>query len=109
MQRYEAILERLKPEQEVRWPLVQMIVEGYAERHPEDVALCAAYVKKLRAQKADQRFAEISDSSQMRHLYELPEKLSMALNTVFPRLFTDEKNVHQFLKMYAIFRIPEKL
>ena len=109
MQTYEAILERLRPEQEVRWPLVQMIVEGYAERHPEDIALCASYVKRLRAEKVDQKFAEISEGSQMRHLYELPDRLSMALSTIFPSLFTQEKNVFQFLKMYPLFQIPEKL
>lgn len=86
-----------------------MIVDGYAERNPEEIAGCIEYVKKLRKESLND-YALVSDAggSDRRHMYEIPSKLHQALSMKFPKIF-DGDNVIKFLKLYPIFQIPKKL
>lgn len=103
----EMLLERIKPEEEVNWKVVQDIVEGYAERFPEELTGCVAYVKQLRS-ASNGSYALMSKDTEMRHLYEIPERLTRGLTMKYPKVLSG-KNLRQFLKLYPIFQVAEKL
>ena len=96
-------------EDEVNWNAVRLIVEGYTEKYPEEVVGCAEAVKMERNSLTDKKFGTTGADSDMRQVMKLPNRLQVGLQTKYPKIFTDQKNLRQFLKMYYIFQIPEKL
>lgn len=101
------MIKNITPEDEVNWNVVQIIIEKYTERHAEEVMGCAEYVKQRREALANE-FAETSDKTQMRHMYELPPSLAHGLSHKYPLIFKGE-NLTKFLKMYPIFQVAQKL
>jgi len=109
MDKIEMLLNRIVPEEEVNWDLVRQIVEGYAERHPEEFMGCTEYVKTLRRAAKDTKYGTMEGSgSEMRHIYELPDRLARGLTIKYPSVLSG-RNLRYFLKLYPIFQIPEKL
>lgn len=104
----EELFNRISPEEEVNWHVVQLIMEGYAERYPEELVGCIELVKKMRAEKTNSYALSDKGGSEMRHVYEIPSSLGNALKIKYPKIF-DGKNLRQFLKLYPIFQIAEKI
>lgn len=100
-------MERIQPRDDVDWKLTESIVEGYAERHPDIMAIVAAKNEKIR-QDLKTQFAEGEGNAQMRYVYEIPQGLKLGLETLFPLIFKED-NLKRFLNMYPLFQIPEKL
>lgn len=103
-----AKITNVTPTEDINWNVVQIIVEKFTERYPEEVIGAAEYVKQLRAASKDRKFNELSEDSGRRHVMELPHRLDYALTLKYPQIFTG-KNLHKFFKLYPIFFIPEKL
>lgn len=104
----ESKLSNIEPSEEVNWSVVQIIVEKYTERHPEEVIGAAEYVKKLRFAAKDKKYGELSADSGRRHVMELPDRLDYALTLKYPKVFSGA-NLKKFFKLYPIFFIPEKI
>lgn len=103
------------PEEKVKWSVVELIVEGYTARFPEEVMGCAEYVKQKKAEKGalnDYALMEgkMGDgaNSDRRYMYELPSRLKTALEIKYPSVLKGT-NLTKFLKKYSIFCIPDKL
>lgn len=103
-----AKLKNITPEDEVNWKVVQLIVEKFTEKHPEEVIGAAEYVKMLRSQARDKKFGATGTDSNNRHLMEIPNRLDYGLTLKYPQIFKG-KNLKHFFKLYPIFFIPEKL
>lgn len=104
----EAKLKNITPEDEVNWKVVQLIVEKFTENHPEEVIGAVEYVKMLRKEAHDKKFATTGSESHGRHIMELPNRLDYGLTLKYPLIFKG-KNLKHFFKLYPIFFIPEKL
>lgn len=94
---------------DVNWNVVRLIVEGFTEKFPEDVIGCIEAIKQERKTLVDKKFGTTGGDSDMRQLMKLPNRLQIGLQTQYPTIFTDDKNLKKFLKMYHCFLIPEKL
>jgi len=103
----EQLAARIIPDPVINWETVKAIVEGYSERHPEEIVGCIAYVKELKKGLSN-KFAETSKDTQSRHMAEIPGRLRQGLVMKYPEIFKD-KNLHKFLKLYPIFQVPEVL
>lgn len=98
------IFSRIVPLEEVNWRAIEMIMEAYAEKYPEELTGCFAYVEQLRSEKSN----EYASAGSQRHAYEIPGRLHKALSIKFPKLFEGE-NLRTFLSMYPNFQVAEKL
>lgn len=107
MKTFQELQARVVPNDEVNWRQVQLLVEIYTDRHPEEIAGCIEVVKQKRAQLTN-KFGLTSEENEMRHLYELPPNLYAALTYKWPKVLTD-KNLRHFLRTYPIFCVAEKL
>lgn len=103
----DRLMEKVKPREEIDWATVDIIVEGYRDRHEFEFLGCLELVKKQRASLIN-KFGEISKDSAMRHLYEMPPRLIKALEMVYPDVLK-EKNLITFLKRHPYFRVAEVL
>lgn len=101
----ENVFDRVKPLEEVRWGAIEMIMEAYAEKYPEELAGCFEYVRQLK--EGTDAFGSTGKGSQ-RHAYEIPERLHKALSIQFPLLFEGE-NLRKFLSMYPNFQVADKI
>lgn len=95
----------LQPESVVNWNVVKLVMDGYTEKHPEEIVGCMEYVKQLKATK-ENAFASSGDN--MRHLYELPSRLQKGLALKYPELFQGD-NLKQFLELYPAFQVADKV
>ena len=100
----ENIFDRVKPLEEVRWGAIEMIMDAYAEKYPEELAGCFEYVRQLKDGTND----AFATSGAQRHAYEVPARLHKALSVQFPRLFEGE-NLRKFLSMYPNFQVADKI
>lgn len=103
----EEMSERVVPEDEVNWNVVKLIVQKYADRHPEEMACCVIHVKQLR-QELKTRFGEWGTEGRERHVFELPTNLEMALSMKYPKVLKAE-NLAKFLSLFPQFQVAEKL
>lgn len=106
MDKVEALLNNITPDEHIDWLTVDLIVEKYVQRNLEEVAGCRMYIHELR--KAAGTYGVVSEQSERRHLYELPAGLHQALLMKYPKVLSGD-NVRTFLKRHPIFQVPEKL
>lgn len=99
---------RIVPEDDVNWNVVRMIVQGYSERHPEEVAGCYMYVADIRSKLKNEEFASLDSDAHARHIYELPPALKDALSMKYPEVLKGD-NLKHFLELFPKFQIPEKV
>jgi hypothetical protein len=104
----EKKLKNVTPDDEVNWRVVQLIVERFTEKYPEEVMGAAEYVKMLKNDAKDKKFGTTDGDASTRHLMELPNRLEYGLSLKYPQIFKG-KNLKTFFKLYPIFFIPEKL
>lgn len=104
----DKFFDRVQSEQEVNWNVVKIIVDKYTDRHLEEVLGCEEVVKTKR-KNLNNKFAETSADTEMRHMYELPPSLHFALTMKYPLIFKSQKTLYHFLRMFPSFCIPEKL
>ncbi len=98
---------KIIPSDEVNWDVVDKIMRGYAKRRPFELEGCAQYVAKLRKNTVT-KFGELGTDSNMRHVYELPSALKLALEIKYP-LVLKGRNLKKFLAFYPDFQVAEKL
>jgi len=98
------IFSRVVPLEEISWTAIEMIMEAYAEKYPEELMGCFAYVKQLKESKNN----DFASEGSQRHAYEVPERLHKALSIKFPKLFEGE-NLKKFLNLYPGFQVANKL
>jgi hypothetical protein len=58
--------------------------------------------------RKSEEFLLVNKDSNMRHVFELPEALTHAIEQVYPLMFTDKKHFAWFAKNFASLRVSEK-
>lgn len=100
-------INRIVPSETIKWSLVSAIIKEYKKRRPEELAGCFEYVKRLKA-AAKTDFAEMGGEAGMRHMYEMPNGLKMALEMKFPTIFKGS-NLTIFLRKYPQFSVAKRI
>ena len=105
--RLDELTKRVQPRETIDWKTVDIIIDGYRDRHPVEYIGCLKIVQDKRTSLKNQ-FAELSTNTAMRHMYEMPPMLIRALEMLYPDILKG-KNLIKFLKRYPFFRVADVL
>lgn len=87
------------------WTKVEMVVQAYAQVHPQEVKEIVLQNAQLTATRKN----EYASNGKIRWGASLPVGLMMKLEQVEPKLFSDKKLFNQFMNKYKGFRVCQKV
>ena len=80
------------------WPAVKVIVEQYTMLHPQEMQDQYAVNHEIRETNLNSTGSNASGS--MRHALSLPQGLMFVVEELEPKMFTEKKNLHQFMSNF---------
>ena len=95
-----------------RWEVIELLVNAWAERTPEDFQAFKVHLQDLKETRIDKKFGTTPDKDMDRRMIiAFPEKLMYMIRAVYKvdELPMNRTFYREFAKRFRVFQIPEKI
>lgn len=94
------------------WPTIELLLQYWMSKTPEDVKAFKVQVQDTRSDLRDKKFGQTKDKNMERRLTVVfPEALHNLIRVVYPasEMKMDREFFNEFAKRFPAFRIPDHL